>query len=67
MAAGDAPSLPGGEGLTVIVNQASGSSDGSADAISKALPKARVLEWDPTTDLDALIDGEPAGARCGRR
>jgi len=35
MAAGDAPSLPCGEGLTVIVNQASGSSDGSADSISR--------------------------------
>ena len=59
MAAGDAPSLPGGEGLTVIVNQASGSSDGAADAITQALPKATVLEWDPTTDLGALIDGDP--------
>ena len=59
MAAGDAPSLPGGEGLTVIVNQASGSSDGAADAITQALPKATVLEWDPTTDLGALINGSP--------
>ena len=59
MAAGTAPSLPGGEGLTVIVNQASGSSDGSVESISKALPKAKVLQWDPTTDLGELIDGDP--------
>jgi undecaprenyl-diphosphatase len=59
MAAGTAPGLPRGKGLTVIVNQASGSSDGAADSIRAALPDARVLEWDPSTDLGALIDGDP--------
>ena len=59
MAAGTAPGLPRGKGLTVIVNQASGSSDGASAAISKALPEATVLTWDPETDLAALIDGEP--------
>jgi diacylglycerol kinase family enzyme/membrane-associated phospholipid phosphatase len=58
MAAGNAPSLPGGKGLTVIVNKASGSSDGAADAIGEALPQARILEWDPATDLASLIDGD---------
>lgn len=58
MAPGDAPSLSDGKGLTVVVNKASGSSDGAAEAISKALPQATVLEWDPDTDLGSLIDGE---------
>lgn len=61
MAPGNAPALAAGKGLTVVVNQESGSSDGAADAISKALPQATVLKWDPTTDLGPLIDGE-AGA-----
>jgi diacylglycerol kinase family enzyme len=56
MAAGEAPALPGGKGLTVIVNKASGSSNGSAASIGAALPQARVIEWDPSTDLASLID-----------
>lgn len=59
MAAGTAPSLPGGQGLTVIINKLSGSSDGAAESIGKALPKSTMLEWDPTTDLGELIDGDP--------
>lgn len=59
MAAGNAPALPQGEGLTVILNGASGSSDGAADSISRALPKARILEWDPSTDIDDLVDELP--------
>jgi len=43
----------------VIVNQASGTSDGSAESIRTALPDAKVLEWDPSSDLAALIDGDP--------
>src|SRR6478752_2052839 len=35
MAAGTAPALPAGMGLTVIVNQASGSSDGAAESIGR--------------------------------
>ncbi len=58
MAAGTVPSLPKGKGLTVIVNQRSGSSDGAADSISAALPDAHVLHWDPDTDLAALIAEE---------
>jgi len=59
MAAGDAPALPGGKGLTVVVNRASGSSDGAGDAIANALPEAKILHWDPATDLDSLIDSDP--------
>ena len=55
MAAGDAPALPRGAGLTVVVNNLSGSSDGAADSITKALPDANVVEWDPKTDLEGLI------------
>ena len=55
MAAGDAPALPRGAGLTVVVNNLSGSSDGAADSITKALPDANVIEWDPETDLEGLI------------
>ncbi len=54
-----APALPTGRGLAVIVNDASGSSDGSAESIIAALPDARILRWDPETDLEALIDGDP--------
>ncbi len=56
MAAGTVPSLPKGRGLTVIVNQKSGSSDGAAESIENALPGATVLQWDPDTDLSELID-----------
>jgi len=58
MAPGNAPALAEGKGLTVVVNKASGSSDGAFDAISAALPLATVLHWDPDTDLGSLIDGE---------
>ena len=58
MAAGEGPSLPEGKGLTVVLNQASGSSDGAADSIRELLPEARIVEWDPATDLEALIDGD---------
>lgn len=64
MAAGTAPALPGGKGLTVIVNQKSGSSDGAADAIAAALPEARILHWEPGTDLAALIDGSGGAAEA---
>jgi undecaprenyl-diphosphatase len=59
MAAGTAPALPGGEGMTVIVNRASGSSDDADEKIGDLLPKARILHWDPDTDLNELIDGNP--------
>ncbi|HEY4992325.1 MAG TPA: phosphatase PAP2 family protein, partial [Nakamurella sp.] len=59
MASGTAPGLPRGKGLTVIVDRASGSSDGAAEAIGRALPDAAMLRWDPHTDLATLIDGDP--------
>ena len=61
MAAGEAPALLGGAGLTVVVNNRSGSSDGAADSIGTALPNAKIVEWDPATDLADLIgDGVTA-------
>jgi len=55
MAAGEAPALVAGAGLTVVVNNQSGSSDGAAESITKALPDAKVIAWDPATDLAGLI------------
>ncbi|MER5890715.1 phosphatase PAP2 family protein [Streptomyces sp. NPDC001941] len=42
----DAPALPGGEGLVVIANLASGSSDNAA-LVRDALPLAEVVECEP--------------------
>jgi len=54
-AAGTAPALAEGEGLTVILNAKSGSSDGAADSIARSLPRARILEWEPGTDIEDLV------------
>ncbi|WP_240757451.1 bifunctional phosphatase PAP2/diacylglycerol kinase family protein [Nakamurella flava] len=62
MAAGDAPALPQGEGLTVVVNARSGSSDGAADALRAALPAVRIVEWDPDTDLADALPAEGEGS-----
>jgi diacylglycerol kinase family enzyme len=43
----DVPALPEGEGLTVVVNRASGSSADAGEEIAKLLPKARIVQWDP--------------------
>lgn len=59
MAAGTAPALPQGEGLTVILNASSGTSDGAADSIGRVLPKARIVEWEPGTDMERLVDELP--------
>lgn len=58
-AAGDAPALPEGEGLTVVLNANSGSSDGAADAIARALPKAHIVEWEPGSDIESLVEDLP--------
>ena len=59
MAAGTAPALPEGDGLTVILNARSGSSDGAAESIRKALPRARILQWEPGTDIEELAGELP--------
>ncbi|SDO75490.1 undecaprenyl-diphosphatase [Nakamurella panacisegetis] len=59
MAPGTAPALPAGEGLTIVVNQASGTSDGAEEALSKLLPKATIVTWDPATEsLTELIGSD---------
>ncbi|MFE0875397.1 phosphatase PAP2 family protein [Streptomyces smyrnaeus] len=49
----EAPALPAGRGLSVVVNPGSGSA-ASAREISEALPAARVVHWDP--DAGSLTD-----------
>ena len=46
-APGRAPALPGGRGLTVVINEASGTSDDAKEAIAAALPAAKIVTWDP--------------------
>ena len=50
-APGRAPALPGGRGLTVVINEASGTSDDANEAIAAALPAAKIVTWDPEGDL----------------
>jgi diacylglycerol kinase family enzyme/membrane-associated phospholipid phosphatase len=56
-AAASVPALPRGDGLTVVVNGRSGSSDGAPEALRRALPAARVVEWDPGDDELADVVG----------
>ncbi|MFI7243131.1 bifunctional phosphatase PAP2/diacylglycerol kinase family protein [Streptomyces qinglanensis] len=49
----EAPALPDGRGLSVVVNPGSGSA-ASAREIGEALPEARVVHWDP--DAEELPD-----------
>ncbi|QNK82264.1 phosphatase PAP2 family protein [Nakamurella sp. PAMC28650] len=59
MAPGDAPALPAGLGLTIVVNQASGTSDGAQEPLSKMLPQARIAVWDPENeDLSDLLGSD---------
>lgn len=59
---GDAPALPGGEGLVVVLNELSGSASGAADDIAAVLPAARIVQWDPSSeDLGELV---PTDARA---
>ena len=57
MAPGRAPALPGGKGLTIVINEASGTSEGAAETLSALLPSAKIATWDPATEtLAELID-----------
>lgn len=56
----EAPALPGGEGLVVVVNRASGSA-GLATLLTDALPRAEVVECEPQEVRGAL---EKAAERC---
>lgn len=56
----DAPALPDGEGLVMVVNKAAGSSD-RVRALGDALPRAELVECEPA-DLQAEL--EKAAARA---
>lgn len=66
-----APALPGGDGLTVIVNESSGADKPSiVDDIREAAPEAKIVvlgEDDDLTELaeKALADGAQALGVCG--
>jgi len=56
MAMGTAAALPGGSGMTIVVNEASGNSDGAYESLSTLLPEARVVVWHPDgQELSELI------------
>ncbi|MBV8951898.1 MAG: NAD(+)/NADH kinase [Actinobacteria bacterium] len=60
----DAPALPAGRGLTVIVNPSSGPSDSDelVAQIRHALPAATILEPDDPDDVDARLREHAPGA-----
>ncbi|MGA5468004.1 bifunctional phosphatase PAP2/diacylglycerol kinase family protein [Streptomyces arboris] len=65
---GEAPALPGGKGLVVVVNQASGTATATASMVREALPQAEVVECAPG-DLSTAMEkaagrGEALGV-CG--
>ncbi|MGV9990372.1 phosphatase PAP2 family protein [Streptomyces sp. NPDC003374] len=63
----DVPALPGGEGLVLVANNASGTAD-RARALRDALPKAEIVECEPD-DVPAELERAAARARvlgvCG--
>ncbi|MEV8564863.1 phosphatase PAP2 family protein [Streptomyces sp. NPDC051322] len=50
----DAPILPGGQDLVVVVNKASGSATAKASLVRDALPRAEVLECEPEELMETL-------------
>lgn len=46
-APGRAPALPGGLGLTIVLNRSAGTSDVALHTLSELLPQARIEVWDP--------------------
>ncbi|NED14128.1 bifunctional phosphatase PAP2/diacylglycerol kinase family protein [Streptomyces sp. SID9124] len=57
----DAPALPDGDGLVVVVNQESGTATGTASLVRDALPRAEIVECSPGL-LSAEL--EKAAGRC---
>jgi len=62
MATGAAAPLPGGAGMTIVVNEASGNSDGAKESLSALLPQARVVVWNPDGPEMAELIGPDARA-----
>ncbi|WP_411080470.1 bifunctional phosphatase PAP2/diacylglycerol kinase family protein [Streptomyces sp. cmx-18-6] len=52
---GEAPALPGGKDLVVVVNQASGTATATAAMVREALPLAEVVQC-PPTELSAELE-----------
>jgi diacylglycerol kinase family enzyme len=52
-----APALATGEGLTVVVNQRSGTAAGFQDTITDLLPDATIVSWDPASEPLADLIG----------
>ncbi|MFF0740025.1 bifunctional phosphatase PAP2/diacylglycerol kinase family protein [Streptomyces sp. NPDC004111] len=64
----DAPRLPDGQDLVVVVNRASGSSAAKAALVRDALPAAEVREVDPEdlcAELDKAVESARALGVCG--
>jgi diacylglycerol kinase family enzyme/membrane-associated phospholipid phosphatase len=62
----DAPALPGGEGLTVVVNLGAGSADesGLQEEISRALPAAEIVTCDDPEQLEKCLEASAEHARA---
>ncbi|SNS20242.1 bifunctional phosphatase PAP2/diacylglycerol kinase family protein [Rhodococcoides kyotonense] len=56
----DAPSLPHGHGLLVLVNRSSGSDDAVTDEIRALLPEAELFEPDPDLDFGDQLEKQIA-------
>ncbi|GAA2256447.1 bifunctional phosphatase PAP2/diacylglycerol kinase family protein [Streptomyces amakusaensis] len=63
-AQGDAPALPRGEGLVIVVNQDAGSAD-SAERVREALPLAEIVECGPGELGPALAKAAERGRALG--
>lgn len=64
----DAPILPGGQDLVVVVNKASGTAAAKASLVRDALPMAQVVECDPdelTATLEKAVQNGRALGICG--
>ncbi|MYT35671.1 phosphatase PAP2 family protein [Streptomyces sp. SID8356] len=62
---GEAPALPGGKGLVVVVNQASGTATATASLVREALPQAEVVECAPAELSTAMEKAAGRGRALG--
>ncbi|WP_228989166.1 bifunctional phosphatase PAP2/diacylglycerol kinase family protein [Streptomyces sp. DH8] len=60
---GEAPALPAGKGLVVVVNRKSGSAAATASLVREALPAAEVVEV-PPGELPAALEGAAGRGRA---
>ncbi|MFD5069932.1 bifunctional phosphatase PAP2/diacylglycerol kinase family protein [Streptomyces sp. NPDC058369] len=61
----DAPVLPDGEGLVVVVNQRSGTATATASLVRDALPQAEIIECSPGLLADELEKAAGRGRALG--